>query len=99
MNTETDCLLTPLLNYNPTVAELYETYFICIRNIRKDATYGTLPSTQNQITIFQDAIKDRLTFLYTAAVLQDNLEAFLSIWNKIINKEGNIRLPPATKII
>ena len=67
--------------------------------MRKDATYGTLPPRQNQITIFQDAIKDRLTFLYNTAVLQDNLEDFLSIWNKIINKEGNIRLPPVTRII
>ena len=99
INIETDCLLTPLLNYNPTVAELLEIYFICIRNMRKDATYVTLPPRQNQITIFQDAIKDRLTFLYNTAVLQDNLEDFLSIWNKIINKEGNIRLPPVTRII
>ena len=64
----------------------------------KDATYGTLPSNQNQLISFQDAIKERLTFLYNAAVLQDNLEGFLSTWNKIITKEGKIKLPPMIPI-
>ena len=41
-----DCPLILLLQYVdrlPIITELYEIYFICIRNIRKDATYGTLP--------------------------------------------------------
>ena len=80
-------------------AELYEIYFIYIRNIRKDATYGTLPSRQNQITMLQAAIKERLTFLYNAAVLQDNLDAFITTWNKLITREGKIKLPPVTRII
>ena len=43
--------------------------------------------------LFQDTIKDRLTFLYNAAVLEDNLEPFLQIWQKLISKEGKITLP------
>ena len=61
-NTKTDCLIKPLLQYVdsfPIAAKLYEIYLICIRNIRKDAIYGTLPSKQNHLTIFQDAIKER----------------------------------------
>ena len=60
-------------------AEPYETYFICITNIRKDATYGDLITKEKQLILFQDAIKDRLTFLCHAVVLQDNLEPFLQI--------------------
>ena len=63
----------------PVAVEPYETYFICIRNIRKDATHGDLITKEKQLILFQDAIKNRLTFLYHAAVLQDNLEPFLQI--------------------
>lgn len=51
---------------------------IHIRNIRKDATYGTLPSWHKQLLTFQDKVKDRLNFLYNAAALEDNLEQFLA---------------------
>lgn len=94
-NTITECLLKPLLLYAdrlPTATELYEIYFICIRHIRKDATYGDLPPEDKQMTLFQDVIKYRLTFLYNAAVLEDNLEPFLQKWNKLISKEGKITL-------
>ena len=74
-------------------AELYEIYFICVRRIRKDATFGDLLSDEKQMLLFQDTIKDRLTFLYNAAVLEDNLEPFLQIWQKLISKEGKITLP------
>ena len=95
-NMETDCLLTPLLQYAdrlPVAAELYEIYFIHIRNIKRDATYRTLPSRKIQITTYQDSIKDRLTFLYNVAVLEDNLEPFLTTWNKLITRERKLRLP------
>ena len=95
-NTVTGCLLTPLLEYIdkfPIAAELYEIYFICVRGIRKDATYGDLLSDEKQMLLFQDTIKDRLTFLYNAAVLEDNLEPFLQIWHKLISNEGKITLP------
>ena len=68
-NTITECLLKPLLLYVdrlPIATELYEIYFICIRHIRKDATYGDLLPEDKQMTLFQDAIKDRLIFLYNA---------------------------------
>ena len=94
-NMITECLLKPLLLYVdrlPIATELYEIYFICIRHIRKDATYGDLPPEDKQMTLFQDVIKDRLTFLYNAAVLEDNLEPFLQKWNKLISKEGKITL-------
>ena len=58
----------------PVAVEPYETYFICIRNIRKDATHGDLITKEKQLILFQDAIKDRLTFLYHAAV-------YKTIWN------------------
>ena len=95
-NTVTGCLLTPLLIYVdkfPIAAELYEIYFICVRGIRKDATYGDLLSDEKQMLLFRDTIKDRLTFLYSAAVLEDNLEPFLQIWHKLISNEGKITLP------
>ena len=92
----TDCLLTPLLqDYDklPILHELYEIYFIYIRNLRKDATYGTLPSRKKQLLNFQDNIKDRLNFLYQAAVSNDNLEQFFSTWNKLIGRNGKINIP------
>ena len=100
-NTETECLLQPLLKYAdkfPIAAELYEIYFICIRNLRRDATYRTLLPRKMQITTFQDAIKDRLTFLYNVAILEDNLEPFLRTWNKLITREGKIRLPQISRL-
>ena len=93
----TDCLLPPLLQDHdklPIVHELYELYFIYIRNLRKDATYGTLLSRKKQLLNFQDNIKDRLNFLYQAAVSNDNLEQFLDTWKKLINRNGKINLPP-----
>ena len=95
-NTATECLLTPLLQHVdklPIAAELYEIYFICIRRIRKDATYGDLLSEENQMSLFKNTIKDRITFLYNVAVLQDNLQSFLQTWNKLISKEGKITIP------
>ena len=95
-NTVTECLLTPLLEHVdklPIAAELYEIYFICIRHIRKDATYGDLVSEEKQMLLFKDTIKDRITFLYNVAVLQDNLQSFLQTWNKLISKEGKITIP------
>ena len=80
-NTAIDCLLKPLLFENdkfPVALELYEMCSIHIRNIRKDATYGTLPSWHKQLLTFQDKVKDRLNFLYNAAALEDNLEQFLA---------------------
>ena len=67
--------------------------FIYIRNLRKDATYGTLLSRKKQLLNFQDNIKDRLNFLYQAAVSNDNLEQFLDTWKKLINRNGKINLP------
>ena len=96
-NTATDYLLKPLLLDNdkfPVALELYETYFIHIRNIRKDPTYGTLPTKYNQLKTFQDKVKDRLNFLYNDATLEDKLEQFLAKWNKLVTREGNINLPP-----
>ena len=96
-NTATDCLLKPLLFDNekfPVVLELYETYFIHIRNIRKDATYGTLPTRNSQLLAFQDKVKDRLNFLYNAADIEGKLELFLEKWKGLITREGNINLPP-----
>lgn len=80
-NTAIDCLLKPLLFENdkfPVALELYEMCSIHIRNIRKDATYGTLPSWHKQLLTFQDKVKDNLNFLYNAAALEDNLEQFLA---------------------
>ena len=70
-NTVPECLLTPLLHYVdklPIAGELCETYFICIRHIGKDATYGDLLSNEKQMLLFQEALKDRLNFLYNALV-------------------------------
>ena len=92
----TDCLLTPLLQeYHqfPVAHELYELYFIHIRNIRKDATYGTLPPRQEQLLTFKENIQDRLNFLYKAAVSKDNLEHFLKSWKKLVTRNGKINLP------
>ena len=92
----TDFLLTPLLqDYDklPITHELYEIYFIYIRNLRKDATYGTLPSRKKQLLNFQDNIRDRLNFLYQAAVSNGNLEQFLETWKKLISRNGKINIP------
>ena len=96
-NTATDCLLKPLLLDNdkfPVALELYETYFIHIRNIRKDATYRTLPTRFNQLITFQHKIKDRLNFLYNDAALEDKLEQFLAKWNMLVTRDGNINFIP-----
>ena len=98
-NTAIDCLLKPLLLENdkfPVALELHEICSVHIRNIRKDATYRTLPSQQKQLLTFKDKINDRLNFLYNAAALEDNLEQFLAKWNKLVTREGNINLTPIT---
>ena len=81
--TAADCLLTPLLQRDDKfliMQELYDISFIHIRNIRWDTTYGTLPSRKKKLSTFQDNIKDRLNFLYQAAVSKEILEHFLDSW-------------------
>lgn len=100
-NTEKDTLLTPLLQYPnqfPIAEELIEIYFITIRKIRKDATYGTLISRKLQFQLFKDSIRERVMHLYKAAVLEKDLNNFLLIWNKIVTKEGKVLLPQGTPI-
>ena len=86
-----DCLLTPPLYYQdklPIAEELFKIYFIHIRAIRKDATYGTLPSRKQQLQLFKDSIRDGLLYLYNAAVLENNLQGLLLRWNELVTKEG-----------
>ena len=95
-NTEKDALLIPLLEYPnqfPIAEELIEIYFISIRTIRKDATYGTLISSEMQLKLFKDSIRERVMHLYNAAALDKDLNNFLSIWNKLITKEGKVQIP------
>ena len=77
---------------------MIEIYFISIRTIQKDATYGTLISRKMQLKLFKDSIRERVMHLYNAAVLDKDLNNFLSIWNKIITKEGKVQLPEGTPI-
>ena len=59
-NTAIDCLLKPLLLENDkflVAPELHEMCSIHKRNIRKNATYRTLPSWHKQLLTFQDKIK------------------------------------------
>lgn len=77
---------------------MIEIYFIPIRTIRKDATYGTLISRKMQLKLFKDSIREIVMHLNDVAVLDKDLNNFLSIWNKIITKEGKVQLPQGAPI-
>ena len=48
---------------------------------------------KKQLLTFKDRVKDRINFLYQSALLKDNLEQFLTVWNKLINEQGKMNLP------
>ena len=50
-----DCLLHHLLEYEkevPASKELFETYFVTIRYLRKEATYGKKYTRQEELELF-----------------------------------------------
>ena len=72
-NTVEDCLLYHLLQYEKEVStsrELCETYFITIRYLRKEATYGKKYIKEKESELSKNNIRERLHFVYNVAKVQ-----------------------------
>ena len=79
-NTVEDYLLYHLLEQEkevPASRELFETYFITIRYLRKEATYKKKYTREQELELFKNNIKERLYFIYNVAKIQQTEEAFL----------------------
>ena len=95
----TDCLLYNLLDYKkevPASRKLFETYFIIIRYVRKEATYGNKYTREEELELFKNNITERLYFIYIVAKIQQTEEDFFRIWRKTITREGIINLGVVT---
>ena len=95
-NTLAQCLLTPLqIPYDsmPALREVYETYYISIRQIRKDASYGIYYKEETEVEIFLNNLAERLGYLYQKATLLKDQENFFKTWGQYINKAGKITFP------
>ena len=80
-----DCLLYHLLENEkevPTSRKLFETCFINIRYLRKEATYGKKYTRKEEFELFKNNIRERLYFIYNVAKMQQAKEAFFRIWGK-----------------
>ena len=72
-NTVEDFLLYPLLEYEkevPASRGLFETYFIIIRYLRKEATYGNKYTREEELELFKNNIREHLHFIYNVAKMQ-----------------------------
>ena len=81
-NTVEGCLLHHLLEYEkevPTNRELFETYFITIRYLRKEVTYGNKYSREH----FTNNLRERLYFIYDVAKIQQAEDTFLETGENI----------------
>ena len=59
--------------------ELFETYFIAITYLRKEANYGKKYTREQELELFKNDIRDRLYFIYNVAKIQQMEEAFFRI--------------------
>ena len=95
-NTVKDCLLYHPLQYEkevPASRGLLETYFITIRYLRKEVTYGNKYTREEQLELFKNNIREHLYFIYNVAKIQQTENDFFRIWEKIITREGVINIP------
>ena len=77
----------------PASRELFETYFITIRYLRKEATYGKKYTREEELELFKNNIRERLYFIYNIAKILQTEENFFTIWGKTITREGIINIP------
>ena len=95
-NTVEDCLLYHLLQYEkevPGSRELFETYFITIKYLRKEATYRNTYTREKEVELFKNNIRERLEFIYNVAKILQTEDDFFRIWGKIITRERIINIP------
>ena len=76
----------------PASRELFETYFITIRYLRKEATYGKKYTREHELELFKHDIRENLCFIYNVAKVQQTEEDFFRIWGKIITREGIVNI-------
>ena len=77
-----DCLLHHLLVYEKEVSasrELFETYFITIRYLKKEANYGKKYTREQELELFKNDMRDHLYFIYNVAKIQQMEDAFFRI--------------------
>ena len=54
----------------PASRELFETYFLTIRYLRKEAIYGKKYAREQKIKLFKNKTRERLYFIYNVAKIQ-----------------------------
>ena len=82
-----------------------ETYFVTIRYLRKEATFGYKSIRVKEATfgckytrvkeleLFKYKIRERLCFIYSVSKIQQTEEYFFRIWAKMITREAIINIP------
>lgn len=87
-----ECLFTPLLRYSkelPEAKEIFEIYFITIRNLRRDASYGTNRTEKQELEFLKSLITERILFLKNKAIIENTLEEFSqSAWDVLLDFHG-----------
>ena len=94
-NTVEDILTLPLLHLEkfPISRDLLETYFITIRFLRKEATYGNKKTREEELQFFKEKLSERLIFLYKKAVLEKKEQELAENWKNLITDQGKLHLP------
>ena len=91
-----DFLLDHFLEYEkevPASWELFETYFVAIRYLRKEATNGKKYTRQEELELYKNNIRERLYFIYNVAKIYQTEEDFFRIQGKTVTREGIISIP------
>ena len=81
-NTVKDCLLYHLLEYGkevPACRERFETNFITIRYLRKEASYRNKYIREEELELFKNNIRKSFYFIYNAAKIQKTEQDFFRI--------------------
>ena len=77
-----DFLLDHFLQYEkevPASWELFETYFVAIGYLRKEATNGKKYTRQEEFELYKNNIRERLYFIYNVPKIYQTEEDFFRI--------------------
>ena len=80
-----DCLLYHLFEYKkevPASRERFETYFITIRYLREEATYGKKYTREEKLELFKNNLRERLYFIYNVGKYSKRSKLSLEPGNK-----------------
>ena len=89
------CITKPLLQYLgkfPAARDIFETYFLTIREMRKDATYGYVRTQDQELLYYKNKLRQRINYLAKKAEYENELESFRAIWGNSLDRNNRANI-------